>query len=157
MVELEKREKVLIIAAGAVLIFFLAYQFSGNGAAEKTASNSGKDIHETLAKEKDNRPGKVKTANASTIQNIVNATALSWKRDPFALGYRLVEQDTTSEKSINYTLRAIINRGDKRLALLGREVFATGQSIGNIKMLEIAKAHVRCEIGGQIIKLVLEK
>ena len=168
MPQLQKREKILAVGAGAALLIFLANQFLFNEDSIKPESNAKSKVTrgQTAQKSTTNpSAGKAEIAGAPSQQNVAPAIPVrkpnivfsSWGRDPFAEAGRLAPVDTTAMQQMDLTLRGIIWRGDQASVLIGDYILKRGEKAGPYTVTEIKRDRVICRKGSEVITLLLEE
>ena len=158
MAQLKKREKILAMAAGGFLVAFLATQFF-SGKPEPPAKN----VATAPSTKEKGKPGTAQEAapkagaEARPAESGTPVKFANWGRDPFALAFRLQEQDTTGIAASDFTLRGIIWSGNEARALIGDEILKNGESTGDLTVVSIGKDRVKCRKGRELVTLVLNE
>lgn len=167
MAQLQKREKMLAIAAGAALLIFLANQFLfSDKAAPKKAAKSQAAQNKAVKSKKNPAVEQAAVIATQSVQSAAarpaperkpNVVFSSWGRDPFAGLGRLVQVDTTALQQMDMSLRGIMWHGDEASVLIGDYILKRGEKVGPYTVVDIKRDRVICRKGSEVITLFLDE
>ncbi|MCG8607268.1 hypothetical protein MJD09_20075 [bacterium] len=156
LASLEKREKILVSGAGAAVVA-LAINYLVCGKSDSSAP----EVTRRVAVKAD-EPKNAGTANEVTSKALRKRTPqtnrvafASWRRDPFAETWRLVEADASAEDSSALVLRGVIRKGNEAYVLIGDQILKVGDVRGDLKVVAIERDYVVVRKGRKIVRLIL--
>lgn len=156
MAELQKREKIMLVATGSVLVAFLLYQFVFTETDAPAPQAAGKTAISKTTPLIVQRAAKGEMVGETGARN-ASFTLMDWGRDPFHEAYRLAVFDTSqTDSTTRLVLKGIIWKGNRAFVLINDVILMKGQKSGNLKVLDIKKERVICKQGNNMVTLFLD-
>jgi len=153
MAQLKKREKIMLAAAGFLLVVFVLNQFVCVSKTDPPIEPKKTVTVDTSTEAK--APSDSLKKNRRREKPPV--TFVDWVRDPFSEAYRLAQFDTTGHDSSDFVLRGVIRRGNESYVLIGDAILKQGQSSGDLTVVSIRPDQVVCRKGNRLVTLVLSE
>lgn len=162
---ISKREKIMVIAAGGVFVIALVYQFVLYPGTQKKSKPSRKptaqrQTQQTPAGATAKSPQQSKTEKSASA-NIQNYD--SWGRDPFSVkmirsGSSWSDAETAKKRKPSHTLKAIFWKQGKPYVLIDDDIIlAEGENKSGITILRIENDRVVYRQGGRSYSLYLKE
>jgi len=151
----KKREKMLMIMTGGIVVIFLMNMLVCGDKTQKVVQQSVQKIVGGNLDDSDEKSLKARLRrNSRRIQQI---DFKGWGKDPFTEAARITEMDSSWVDSTDFVLRGIIWKGNQAHALIGDTILKEGERSGDLKVLNITKHSVVCRKGSRIVTLELRK
>jgi hypothetical protein len=156
LANLDKREKLLVSGAGAaVLALAINYLLCGKSESSEpevtrpVAIEAEEPVIAGTPNKAISKPARKRKPRSKKV------TFASWRRDPFAETWRLVEVDAAAEDSSALILRGVIRKGNEAYVLIGDQVLKAGDVSGDLKVVAIERNYVVVRKGRKIVRLIL--
>ena len=167
-----KREKIMVGAAGGVLVIALVYQFVIDPAAKKKARQAQQQSRVQTTKNPATTKPKPRVTTQGTQTKATESTAAlktdiqvfdDWGRDPFIKGSTTTQSRSSSYTSSRkskpkYTLKAIFWKEGKPYALIDDDIILSeGEAGSSFTVITIKEKSVVCRQGGRTFSLYLKE
>ena len=161
---LVKREKIMLVAAGCVAVIALVYQFVLYPASQeksKPVKKATVQKQNTTKKTIKNVPTNVQQSN--TTKKLVSANVRNydkWGRDPFSTTSTRSRSGsgTSTQKKPSHTLKAIFWKQGKPYALIDDDIILSeGEQGSGLEILRITEKKVDYRKGGRTYSLYLKE
>jgi hypothetical protein len=166
---MQKREKVLGVAAVGTGLFFVINQFvcSADPPVEEKNQQKSKKAVVSEAGQKENKngsaSGKIKTSPpGKTVPRILRTgvpaiTFTEWGRDPFAgaLSLALAAEGATADSASALALHGIAWKNGQGMVLIGDKILRQGERVDDLDVLEIFPDRALVRQNGKLLVLLL--
>jgi len=162
---ISKREKIMLIAAGSVAVIALVYQFVLYPASqEKSKPVKKSTVQKQITTKKPTKTAPTKVQQNNTTKKLVNANVKSydeWGRDPFSTTSTRSRSGTTRKstpKKPSHMLKAIFWKQGKPYALIDDDIILSeGEQGSGLEVLRITENKVDYRQGGRTYSLYLKE